>query len=109
MKVRMSEQKSIAKIARLEALLAGLILTVSTAYAATVCPMYWTQLQLDADLRNRLAITDAVECWYLENGDWPREDLRDVASSSPHLQGVGLICPLNGEPYRLDPVTHRVQ
>lgn len=109
MKVRLSQQKPSGTIANLEALLAGMILTVSTAYAATVCPMYWTQLQLEADLRNRLAITDAVDRWYLESGTWPQHDLQDLAAASPHLQGVGLVSPLTGRPYRLDPTTHRVK
>jgi hypothetical protein len=61
MKVRLNGQKTVGAIARLEALLAGMILTVSTAYATTVCPMYWTQLQLEAELRSRLAIAQALD------------------------------------------------
>ncbi len=60
MKVRLNNQKSIGAIARLEALLAGMILTVSTAYAATVCPLYWTQLQLEAQLRQRLVADEQL-------------------------------------------------
>lgn len=109
MKVRLSGQRSTGTIARLEALLAGMILTVSTAYAATVCPMYWTQLQLEADLHNRLVITNAVDRWYLENGDWPQDDLQDLAAQGEYLGHISLANPLTDRPYRLDPVTHRVQ
>jgi hypothetical protein len=109
MKVRLNNDKSIGGFARLEALLAGMILTVSTAYAATVCPLYWTHLQLEADLRNRMAIANAVDCWYLETGTWPQDDLRDLSKQSPLLPDDALISPLTGEPYRLDPTTHRVQ
>ena len=109
MKVRISARKSIGAIARLEALLAGMILTVSTAYAATVCPLVWTQLQLEAELRNRLAIATAVDCWYLENGDFPADDLKELAALPRHLENVSLESPLTGRPYRLDPTTHRVQ
>ena len=60
MKVRLNNQKRTGAIARVEALLAGAILTVSTAYAATVCPMYWTQLQLDAQLRERMTVAQSA-------------------------------------------------
>jgi hypothetical protein len=107
--VRLSGQKSNGTIARLEALLAGMILTVSTAYAATVCPLYWTQVQLEADLRNRVAITNAVDRWYLERGAWPQDDLQDLREKSPYLGGIPTTSPLNAQPYRLDPVTHRLR
>jgi hypothetical protein len=107
-KVRLNSRKSTGAIARLEAILAGMILTVSTAYAATVCPMYWTQLQLEADLRNRLAIAEAVDCWHRENGDWPHSDLRELAKASV-LASDMLVSPLHGRPYRLDPQNHRIQ
>ena len=60
MKVRINDQKRFGAIARLEALLCGAILTVSTAYAATVCPMYWTQLQLEAQLREQTALAQTA-------------------------------------------------
>lgn len=109
MKVRLNSRKSLGAIARLEAILAGLILTVSTAYAATVCPLYWTQLQLEADLRNRMAIAKAVDRWHLENGTWPQCDLRELEHSCPALASDMLVSPLSRQPYRLDPITHRVQ
>ena len=60
MKVRLNDRKRIGAIARLEALLAGAILTVSTAYAATVCPLYWTQLQLEVQLRQQAAVAQSA-------------------------------------------------
>jgi len=108
MKVRLTGGPLKRKLAQLQAFLAGMILTVSTAYAATVCPMYWTHLQLEADLHNRLAINSAVELWFTENGTWPQEDLSDISADSNYLGGVPLRNPLTGRPYRLDPVTHRV-
>jgi hypothetical protein len=83
MKVRLNNQKSIGAIARLEALLAGMILTVSTAYAATVCPLYWTQLQLEAQLHERL-VADEPTCLA-----WPA-DLHELAESSGQKGGGAL-------------------
>ena len=59
-KVRLNNQKRIGAIARVEALLAGAILTVSTAYAATVCPMYWNQLHLEAQLRQQITVAQST-------------------------------------------------
>lgn len=109
MKVRLTGGPLKRGLARLEPFLAGMILTVSTAYAATVCPLYWTHLQLEADLQNRLAINSAVESWFDENGSWPQDDLSDISADSTYLGGVPLQNPLTGRPYRLDPATHRVR
>lgn len=107
--VRLSQQKSSSSIANIEALLAGMILTVSTAYAATVCPMYWTQLQLEADLRNRVAIANAVDRWHLEHGNWPDDNLSDLRAESLDLEGIPLSNPLTGQPYCLESVMPRLR
>ena len=79
MKVRLNDDKRICAIARMEALLAGAILTVSTAYAATVCPMYLTQLQLDAQLRERMAVAQSA-----------------MSSAEPNLLGSASVDWLHG-------------
>jgi hypothetical protein len=109
MKVRLTGGPLKRGLARLEAFLAGMILTVSTAYAATVCPLYWTHLQLEADLHNRLAINSAVELWFQEKGVWPKEDLSDISADSKFLGGIALQNPITGRPYRLDTQTHRLK
>jgi hypothetical protein len=109
MKVRITGGTLKRGLVRLEAFLAGMILTVSTAYAATVCPLYLTHLQLESDLQNRVAINSAAENWFSEKGSWPKEDLSDISGDSKYLGGVSLTSPLTGRPYRLDPETHRVQ
>lgn len=109
MKVRLTGGPLKRGIARIEAFLAGMILTVSTAYAATVCPLYWTHLQLEADLHNRLAIHSAVDLWFQEKGAWPNADLSDISADSQYLGGVPLLNPITGQPYRLDPETHRLK
>src|SRR5262245_60976386 len=109
MKVRMTGYSPTGAIARLEAFLAGVILTVSTAYAATICPMYWTQLQLEADLQNRLAITAAIDQWYQAKGAWLKKDTADISADPSFLPTGRITNPLSGQTYRLDPVTHRVK
>ena len=108
MKVRITNHRPKWGIISLEALLAGVILTFSTAYAATICPMYWRQMQLEADLQNRLVIQAAVDHLHDEMGTWP-ENLADLAGCEV-FQGNGLPSnPLTGRPYQLDPDTHRPQ
>lgn len=109
MKVRLTSGRCHGAIARLEALLAGMILTVSTAYAATICPLYWTQLQLEEDLCYRLVISQAVQEWREEHGRWPQPDLAELAADGGCFQGGVPTSPLTGRPYRLDPATHRVE
>jgi hypothetical protein len=109
MRVRLTKTAPKCAFAHLEPLIAGLILTVSSAYAATICPMFWTQVQLEADLQNRVLITSAVDRWYLEKGTWPQEDLSDLAADPEFLSSGVPRNPHTGKPYQLDPVSHRVQ
>jgi hypothetical protein len=108
MKVRFTGGNPRRLIARFEAFLAGMILTVSTAYAATICPMYWTELQLEADLQNRLEIASAIHRWHEERGIWPK-DLADIAANPGYLDPECLTNPLTGRPYRLDSATHQLR
>ena len=107
MKVRLTSGPLKRGIARIEAFLAGMILTVSTAYAATVCPLYWTQMKLEADLTNRQVIAAAVDRWHAEKGFWPQEDLADLGADANF--DVPRTSPLTGRPYRLDPLTHHIR
>ena len=107
MKVRLTSGPLKRGIARIEAFLAGMILTVSTAYAATVCPLYWTQLKLEAELTNRQTIAAAADRWHAEKGVWPQEDLADLSADTDY--DVPRTSPLTGCPYRLDPVTHQIR
>lgn len=109
MKVRLTKTAPQRAIAQLEALLAGMILTASSTYAATICPLLWTQAQLQADLQNRVLITGLVDRWYAEKGAWPSSDLSDIEADETFLAGDLPRSPVTGMPYRLDPVSHRLQ
>lgn len=108
MKVRIASRRPKWGIISLEAFLAGMILTVSTAYAATICPLYWTQMQLEADLQNRLVIHAAVDRWHQETGTWPAA-LSDLAGYGAFQKSGLPFNPITGRPYQLDPVTHRLR
>lgn len=49
------------RIIRLEAFLAGMILTVSAAYAATICPLVWTKMRLESETKNHSSLSDGVD------------------------------------------------
>jgi len=55
-----------------------------------------------------LVINLAVEKWFFDNGRWPAPDLSDIAADRRYFPGGPPRCPVNGQPYRLDPRTHRV-
>jgi prepilin-type N-terminal cleavage/methylation domain-containing protein len=59
-------------------------------------------------LHNRTEINITVERYYLHTGTWPANDLSDIAAD-PNYFPEGLpTCPVSGQPYRLDPTTHRL-
>lgn len=59
-------------------------------------------------LHNRTELNITVEQYYLHTGNWPANDLSDIAAD-PNYFPEGLpTCPVTGQPYRIDPTTHRV-
>jgi len=58
--------------------------------------------------QNIMRINLAVEKWFFDNGQWPALDLSDIAADRRYFPGGPPRCPVNGQPYRLDPRTHRV-
>jgi prepilin-type N-terminal cleavage/methylation domain-containing protein len=59
-------------------------------------------------LHNRAEINITVEQYYLNTGSWPANDLSDIASDTNYLPDGLPVCPMSGNAYTLDPVTHRV-
>jgi general secretion pathway protein G len=57
---------------------------------------------------SRAEINIAVEQYYLHTGGWPANDLSDIATDVNYFPNGIPACPVSGEPYRLDPTTHRV-
>src|SRR2546423_3345487 len=57
---------------------------------------------------NRAEINITVEQFYLHNGTWPANNLSDIATDPNYFPDGLPNCPVSGQPYRLDPATHRV-
>jgi prepilin-type N-terminal cleavage/methylation domain-containing protein len=54
-------------------------------------------------------INSAVERFYIDSGNWPANDLSDIAADVTYFPDGVPLNPLNGQPYTLNPITHRVQ
>ena len=57
---------------------------------------------------SRGVINTAVEQYYIHTGTWPADDLSDIAADLNYFPSGIPVCPSSGQPYRLDPMTHRV-
>ena len=59
--------------------------------------------------RNVQIIDTMVEFWNVKHdGLWPRNDLSDIGRDNNYFPKGVPSCPIDGSPYRLDPVSHRV-
>ena len=59
-------------------------------------------------LHNRTEIDITVERYYIHTGDWPDDDLSDIGTDPDYFPDGVPSCPVSGDPYQLDPATHRV-
>jgi prepilin-type N-terminal cleavage/methylation domain-containing protein len=59
-------------------------------------------------LHTRGEINITVERYYLHTGTWPANDLSDIGADTDYFPSGIPTCPVTGQAYRLDPVTHRV-
>ena len=57
---------------------------------------------------NRAEINATVEQYYMHNGTWPANDLSDIGADANYFPDGLPTCPVSGQPYRLDPTTHRL-
>lgn len=62
-----------------------------------------------ADKRYKAAINAAVEHWYIEQSNWPADDLSDIGQSKRHFPHGIPVSPITHAPYKLDPATHRAE
>src|SRR5215207_8200413 len=58
-------------------------------------------------LHNRTEINITVEQFYLHTGTWPANDLSDIGADPNYFPDGLPTCPVSGQPYRIDPTTHR--
>ena len=59
-------------------------------------------------LHNRSEINITVEQFYLHTGTWPANDLSDIGADPNYFPDGLPTCPVSGQPYRIDPTTHRL-
>jgi len=59
--------------------------------------------------RNQAEINAAVERWYVEKGQWPQADLKDIGGDAEYFPGGLPTNPADGRPYTLNAATHRVE
>ena len=61
-----------------------------------------------ACFHNRAEINITVERYYMHNDAWPANDLSNIGADANYFPDGLPTCPVSGQAYRLDPVTHRV-
>ncbi len=87
------------------------VVTILGILAALILPRVINSSDTAKDktcFHNRAEINITVEQYYLHTGTWPANDLSDIGAD-PNYFPEGLpTCPVSGQPYRLDPTTHRL-
>jgi general secretion pathway protein G len=59
-------------------------------------------------LHNRTEINITVERYYMHTGEWPANDLSDIATELEYFPAGLPTCPVSGDAYRLDPTNRRI-
>lgn len=90
----------------LELLAVVVILGIIAAVVVRRLLVSMTTVKDDACLRNKAEINRVIERYYFENGDWAT-DIAGIAALPDFPDGVPN-CPVTGNPYPIDPTTHRV-
>jgi len=87
------------------------VVTILGIIAAIILPRVTTTTSVAEEktcYHNRGQINSLVEQYYMNEGSWPATNLGDIGSDVNYFpQGIPT-CPVSGQPYRLDPTTHRV-
>lgn len=87
------------------------VVTILGILAAIILPRVMTGTDTAKDktcFHNRAEINITVEQFYLHNGYWPANDLSDIGADTSYFPDGLPVCPVSGQPYRLDPTTHRL-
>lgn len=87
------------------------VVTILGVIAALVLPRVISNTDVAKQktcFHNRAEINISVEQYYLHTGNWPANDLSDIASDLDYFPDGLPTCPQSGAAYRLDPATHRV-
>jgi len=87
------------------------VLLLVGGLAATIAPRAMrctADCAHNACAKNALRINLEVERWHSAKGVWPKDDLSDIGADPEYFPDGLPVCPIDGSPYELDPVTHRV-
>jgi prepilin-type N-terminal cleavage/methylation domain-containing protein len=88
-----------------------MVVTILGIIAAMVLPRVVVSTDITKETtchHTRAEINITVERYYLHTGTWPANDLSDIAADPDFFPEGIPTCPVTGQPYRLDPTTHRV-
>ncbi len=87
------------------------VVTILGIVAAVILPRVTTTSTVAKEktcYHNRAEINTLVEQYRLKTGNWPANNLSDIGADVNYFpQGIA-VCPVSGEPYRLDATKHRV-
>jgi general secretion pathway protein G len=87
------------------------VVAILGVIAALIIPRLITGTDVAKDkacFHNRAEINITVERFYMHNDAWPANDLSDIGADANYFPDGLPTCPVSGQAYRLDPVTHRV-
>jgi general secretion pathway protein G len=87
------------------------VVVILGVIAALIVPRLITGTDVAKDkscYHNRAEINITVERYYMHNNAWPANNLSDIGVNPDYFPDGLPTCPVSGQPYRLDPATHRV-
>jgi general secretion pathway protein G len=87
------------------------VVTILGILAAIILPRVVNSSDTAKDktcFHNRAEINITVESYFMNTGTWPANDLSDIGADPNYFPDGLPICPVSGQPYRLDPTTHRL-
>ena len=87
------------------------VVTILGVIAAVVIPRINTSTkgaQEEVNKQNISEINGAVERFYFETGDWPKNNLSDIGANPNYFPDGVPVNPVTGNAYKLNGTTHRV-
>lgn len=85
-----------------------LVILLATGVVAQRLAALRLEVAKTACEQNAVEINLAIGRWYLHKGGWPADDLSDISQDLHYFPSGLPRCAVTGEPYRMDPYTHRV-
>ena len=93
----------------IEILAALVILAIIGAVAIPRWISYRSTARQQAHEEYKMEIDDAVERYYINENEWPANDLADIGADPNYFPNGVPKNPLDGRRYTLNPTTHRAE